>query len=215
MKLLSIFIGRPREIEYQGRVITTGIFKEETSGPAKVGALNIEGDQQADLKVHGGPNKAVYAYPIEHYDFWKANRPDLTFHAGIFGENLSVSGFKETTVCIGDTYRFGEAVTFQVTSPRMPCSKLGMKMNDNHFIKEFMEARKNGFYFKVLTEGEISPGDEAVKVSEDGHGLTVDEVIQLYTTHKQDSGLLEKALAAPHLPEDWKEHFQKALAKLK
>ncbi len=214
MKLLSIYVGKPRTVQHNGQSVDTGIYKEEAPGPLMVHTLNIEGDQQADLKVHGGPNKAVYAYPSEHYEFWRDRRPDLTFHPGVFGENLSVSGFNESTVCIGDVYRIGRAVRVQVTTPRMPCFKLGIKMGDPRFVKDFMDERKNGFYFKVLEEGEIAPGDKIEKLSEDGHGLSIDEVIQLYTIRKEDVPLLKKAVSSTTLPEDWREYFEKRLVKL-
>ena len=213
MKLNSIYVGKPREVEYNGQTVSTGIFKEEISGPVKVNFLNIEGDQQADLTVHGGRDKAVYAYPSEHYEFWKKERPDLTFAPGVFGENLSTTGLDEN-VCVGDTFKIG-TVVFQVTNPRMPCYKLGIKMKDSRFIKDFMDARKNGFYLRVLEEGIIEAGDTIQKTGDDGHGLTIDEVIQLYTIRKQDVDLLEKAVNSPSLPKDWTEYFEVRLVKLK
>lgn len=214
MKLVSIHVGKPREVDYNGQNVSTGIFKEEISGPVRVHSLNIEGDKQADLTVHGGPDKAVYAYPIEHYDFWKKERNDLEFRPGVFGENLSVTGLNEKEVCVGDVYHVG-SVVFRVTNPRMPCFKLGIKMNDTRFIKDFMDARKNGFYLRVLEEGEIEAGNEIEKTGEDGYGLTIDEVIQLYTIRKNDADLLGKAVNSPSLPEDWKEYFELKLVKLK
>ncbi|MEM6829214.1 MAG: MOSC domain-containing protein [Bacteroidota bacterium] len=213
MKLVSIYAGKVREVAHNGRTVPTGIFKEEVTGKVKVTKLNIAGDQQADLSVHGGVDKAVYAYPREHYDFWKKERSDLDFQPGIFGENLSITGLNEENVCVGDEYKIG-SVILSVTTPRMPCFKLGIKMNDNSMIKRFMDARKNGFYFKVLTEGIIEPGDAITPVGNDGYGLTIDEVIQLYTIKKEDANLLEKAIHAPNLVEDWKVYFQKKLVQL-
>lgn len=213
MKLLSIFVGKPRELDYNGRFVATGIYKEEINGPVQVHFLNIAGDQQADLTVHGGPDKAVYVYPSEHYSFWKEKRSDLFFQPGIFGENLSTTGLDEAT-CVGDVFKIGTAI-FRVTNPRMPCFKLGIKMNDPKFIKDFMDARKNGFYLRVLQEGEIKPGDMIEKMEEDGHGLTIDEVIQLYTTKKEDEELLIKSVGAPNLPEDRREYFEKKLDQLR
>jgi len=207
MQLLSIFIGRPTTVEYNGRTVSTGIFKQAVTQKVSVGKLNIEGDQQADLTVHGGVNKAVYAYPSEHYGFWKAERPDLSFEAGVFGENLSVTGMWETDVCIGDAFRIGSTV-LSVTSPRMPCFKLGVKMGDPRFVRDFLQANRSGFYFKVIEEGAIEPGDKIEQVGEDGYGLTIDEVVRLYTTEKSNQELLRKAVDAPSLPEDWKIFFQ-------
>lgn len=212
MKLEYIFVGKPVEAEFNGKTIKTGIYKNRVEGLVKVSKTNIEGDQQADLTVHGGVDKAVYAYPIEHYDFWKKERSDMEFAPGVFGENLSVSGIDEQ-VCIGDTFRIGEVV-LSVTTPRMPCFKLGIKMNDPSIIKDFMEAEKNGFYLKVLEEGSIASGDPIQKLGEDGHGLTIAEVIQLYTVKKQDLSLLQKAVDSPSLPADWNDFFEVRLRKL-
>ena len=212
MKLEHIFVGKPVEAEFNGKTIKTGIYKSKVEGPVGVSRTNVEGDEQADLSVHGGVDKAVYAYPIEHYEYWRKERSDLEFAPGAFGENLSVSGVDEQ-VCIGDTFRIGEVV-LSVTSPRMPCYKLGIKMNDASFIKDFMDAQKNGFYFKVLEEGMIKAGDTIEKLGEDGHGLTISEVIQLYSTRKKDQALLQKAVDSPSLPADWREYFEVRLIKL-
>ena len=212
MRIEYIFVGTPIEAEFNGKTITTGIYKSKVEGAVKVSKTNIEGDRQADLTVHGGVDKAVYAYPIEHYDFWRKERTDLEFTPGTFGENLSVSGMDEQ-VCIGDTFRIGEVVVC-VTTPRMPCYKLGIKMNDPSFIKDFMNAQKNGFYFKVLEEGKIEAGDAIEKLKDDGYGLTISEVIQLYTTRKQEETLLRKAVGSPSLPADWKGYFEVRLRKL-
>ncbi|MEL6193586.1 MAG: MOSC domain-containing protein, partial [Bacteroidota bacterium] len=175
MKIEGIFLGQIKELEYNGRNVTTGIFKEAIEGPVKVTFLTIEGDKQADLSVHGGVDKAVYAYPTEHYNYWKKARPDLSFGHGTFGENLAVSGMEESSVFIGDEYQIGE-VTFKVTTPRMPCFKLGLKMGDPTFIKDFLKAHKTGFYFKVLKEGLVDAGDSIQKIGDDGYGLSVEEV---------------------------------------
>lgn len=212
MQLEYIFVGKPVEAEFNGKTIKTSIYKNKIEGVVRVSKTNIEGDQQADLTVHGGEDKAVYAYPIEHYDFWKKKRSDLKFSPGVFGENLSVSGMDEQ-ICIGDTFQIGEVVV-SVTTPRMPCFKLGIKMKDPSFIKDFMNAQKNGFYFKVLEEGEIASGNVIDKLGDDGHQLTVLEVVQLYTTKKEDTVLLQKAVDSPSLPADWKDYFEVRLRKL-
>lgn len=212
MRLEHIFVGKPVEADFNGKTIKTGIYKNQVSGEVKVTKTNIEGDQQADLTVHGGIDKAVYAYPMEHYEFWKSERSDLDFAPGVFGENLSISGIDEQ-VCVGDTFQIGE-VALSVTSPRMPCFKLGIKMNDPSFIKDFMKAEKNGFYLKVVAEGEIRAGLPMEKIASDGHGLTIAEVIQLYTTRKTDRPLLEKAIGSPSLPADWTDYFEVRLRNL-
>ncbi len=212
MKLEYIFAGKPVEVLYHGQTIKTGIYKNQVHGKVKVSTLNIEGDKQADLTVHGGIDKAVYAYPIEHYDFWNEKRSDLKFEPGVFGENLSISGLDEQ-VCIGDQFRIG-SVTLCVIIPRMPCYKLGIKMKDPGFIREFMQEERNGFYFKVLEEGEIEAGNAIEKLSDDGYGLTIAEVIQLYSTRKQDKSLHKKAIDSPSLPIDWKDYFEVRINKL-
>lgn len=210
MKLESIFVGKPTEVTVDDKVVETGIYKSRISGPVYVSETQIEGDGQADLSVHGGIDKAVYAYPAEHYVFWKAERDDLLFEPGVFGENLSVSGMTEDQVCVGDVFQVG-AVKLKVTTPRMPCFKLGIKMGDPRFVKDFMQAEKNGFYLKVLQEGEIEAGDSIKKVEEDGYSLSILEMVQLYTTRKYDENLMRKAVTSPSLPEDWREYFRKRL----
>ena len=212
MRLEHIFIGKPVEASFNGKTIKTGIYKNLVDGPIKVTRTNLEGDQQADLTVHGGVDKAVYAYPIAHYDFWKEKRKDLDFAPGIFGENLSISGIDEQ-VCVGDTFQIGEVV-LSVTSPRMPCFKLGIKMNDPGFVRDFMVAEKNGFYFKVLEEGQLNAGMPVKQIGSDGHGLSIAETIQLYTTRKTDKALLQKATDSPSLPEDWRDYFAVRLRNL-
>ena len=212
MRLEHIFVGRPVEASFNGKTIKTSIFKNVVEGPVKVGKTNIVGDQQADLTVHGGVDKAVYAYPVEHYQFWQANRPDLTFFPGVFGENLSVSGLDEQA-CIGDTFQIGGCI-LSLTTPRMPCFKLGVRMDDSTIVKDFMQAERNGFCFKVLQEGEIEAGQPIVKLASDGYGLTVAETIQLYTSRSADVALLNKAIDSPSLPADWRDYFAVRLRKL-
>lgn len=212
MKLQSIFIGKPVNVDYNGQQVKTGIYKDKIESPVKVHQLGLEGDQVADLTVHGGVDKAVYLYPSEHYEFWKQKRPDLEVESGAFGENLSTIGLDEH-ICVGDVLQIG-SVKLSVTNPRMPCFKLGIKMGDPSFVKEFMQEEKNGFYLKVLEEGTIEAGDEITKISEDGHGLTITECIQLYTTRKADKDLLRKAIASPSLPKSWVDHFDVQLLKL-
>lgn len=213
MKLNAIFVGKPITVNFQGREVETSIYKELVTGSVKVNALNIEGDKQADLTVHGGVDKAVYTYPSEHYDFWKERRPDLTFELGTFGENLSISGLDEK-VCIGDVFQIGTTV-FAITIPRMPCFKLGIKMGDSGFVRDFMKEGRNGWYFKVLKEGSIEAGNEIKKIDEDGYNLSIKEVIELYTIQKKNKTLLEKAINSPSLPQDWIDYFEVKMTHLK
>lgn len=210
MKLKSIHTGKVRKISHNDEKVTSGIVKEPVSGKVFVTKSGLEGDQQANLKVHGGVNKAVYGYPNEHFEFWNEQRSDLEFYPGVFGENLSTSGLDEENVCVGDIFQIGE-VTLSVTTPRMPCKKLGIKMKDKGFIKEFLKSERTGFYFKVLEEGEIEAGDNIQKVGDDGYGLSIRELVKLYTTHKHDISLLTKAAKSPTLQEDWRRDFAKKI----
>lgn len=213
MKLLSIHIGKTVNVEFNGKKVETGIYKTQIDGPVKVSRLNIEGDQQADLTVHGGINKAIYAYPVEHYDYWTNSRPDLEFSPGVFGENLSVSGLLEGSVHIGDQFKIGEVV-LQVTTPRLPCFKLGIKMGDPGFIKEFMLANRTGFYFKVIQEGYLDDGDPITQLKSNPFDLSVRDVVSLYSVEKSNKELLMKAVNSPGLPKDWIEHFEERLSSL-
>ena len=214
MKLLSIHVGLIREVEYHGKITTTGIFKQEVNGPRQVNFLGLKGDKQADLTVHGGENKAVYAYPAHHYDYWEERRPDLEFYPGVFGENLSITGLDEQNVCVGDIYKIGSAV-LSVTTPRLPCFKLGIKMGDPTIIKEFLQANKSGFYFKVLEEGIVEAEDVIEKLSDDGYNLSISELVNLYSTEKQNKELLQKAINSPSLQADWRDDFEVKLHRIK
>lgn len=163
MTVLSINVGLPRTVEWRGELVTTGIFKTAVPGPVAVNALNIEGDRQADLTVHGGTRKAVYAYPYEHYAFWRGELPDADLRFGAFGENLTVTGLLETEVSAGDRLEIGTAA-FEVTIPRMPCYKLGVRFDRLDMVKRFWRSRRCGFYLAVTREGTIAPGD-AIRVT--------------------------------------------------
>ena len=210
MQLLSINVGQPKEVEYKGKQVLTSIFKNPVNGPVNVTTLNLEGDRQADLTVHGGIHKAVYVYPTEHLPYWSQQYPEKQFTYGSFGENLSTSGLLETDICIGDQLRIGRA-EFSVTSPRFPCFKLGIKMNDPGFIKAFMQANRSGFYLMVLKEGVIAPGQEIEIIGSDGYNFSVEEFSRLYALDRYNQSLLRKAIKAPSITEDWKEFFEERL----
>jgi MOSC domain-containing protein YiiM len=161
--ILAIHVGRPSELEFNGRSVLSAIYKQPVTRPVMVRRLNLEGDEQADLKVHGGPDKAVYCYPSEHYAAWSQDlgRP-LDF--GFFGENLTVSGLSEETLHIGDVLTIGEVV-LQVSQPRLPCFKLGVKVGDQRFLARFLRSGRCGFYCRVLEEGMIEPG-QSIEVAE-------------------------------------------------
>ena len=212
MQLLSINVGLPKEVQYKGKKVRTGIFKQTVKGPVKVNYLNLEGDQQADLTVHGGTHKAVYVYPTEHLSYWKKCYPGKAFTLGSFGENLSTTGLIESQVSIGDRLSIGTA-EFMITSPRFPCYKLALKMNEPGIIKTFTQANRNGFYLKVLKEGVIQAGQSIVMIDKDGHNFKVDQFSRLYALDRHNLGLLKKAITAPNLPQDWKEYFEGRLFK--
>jgi MOSC domain-containing protein YiiM len=177
MKLISVNVSLPKEIIYRGRKITTGIFKEPVQGRVILRTLNLDGNGQADLRVHGGPDQAAYVYPVEHYDYWKKllGRDDLDY--GQFGENFTTSGLLENEARIGDVFRFGKAIV-QVTTPREPCGKLDMKMDDPHFKKKFRASGRSGFYLRVLQEGEVGAGDEIEVIESDARQMTVEEMFR-------------------------------------
>jgi MOSC domain-containing protein YiiM len=158
MKLLSVNVGRPRVVEWHGETLPTSIFKEAVPGRVRVAKLNLQGDEQSDLSVHGGTDKAVYAYPSEHYAFWREELPGLKFPWGAFGENLTIEGLLEDTVRVGDRLAVGSAV-FAVTQPRMPCFKLAIRFERQDMVKRFMRSGRTGFYLAVEREGDVGAGD--------------------------------------------------------
>jgi MOSC domain-containing protein YiiM len=210
MRLISVNVGLPREVESNGKLVATGIFKAPIAGPVRLRTLNLDGDRQADLEVHGGHSKAVYAYPSEHYDFWKAELPDMTLPWGMFGENFTTEGLFEDQLNIGDRFRVGDA-EIVVTEPRLPCFKLGIKFGRADIIKRFLKSRRTGFYFAVLKEGEVEAGDSIEPISRDPHGITVADLTRLYAFEKDDVKTLERAIAVEALPEGWKSYFEHQL----
>jgi MOSC domain-containing protein YiiM len=178
-KVVAISVGTPREVEWQGRIVRTSIFKTPISGRVHVALENIAGDRQADLSVHGGADKAVYAYPAEHYASWRRELPDAELSWGAFGENLTTEGLLEDDVWIGDRYRVGTA-ELVVTQPRMPCYKLGIRFGRPDMVKRFHESRRNGFYFRVAREGDVAPGDPIERLARVDVRLTVADVVARY-----------------------------------
>ena len=174
MQVISINVGLPREVEWRDQIVLTSIFKEPVAGRVRVGRLNIEGDQQSDLTVHGGAGKAVYVYPSEHYEFWRKELPDADLPWGAFGENLTTSGLSEDDVRIGDRFAIGSA-EFVVTQPRMPCFKLTIRLGRADMIKRFYRSGRSGFYLAVVKEGEIGAGDEISLLSRDDDAVTIAE----------------------------------------
>jgi MOSC domain-containing protein YiiM len=210
MKLLSVNVGLPREIEWKGKLVRTSIFKAPVPGRVRVSQLNLEADQQSDLSVHGGIDKAVYAYPSEHYSFWRKELPGMDLPWGVFGENLTTEGLLEEAVHIGDRFRVGSA-EFVVTQPRMPCFKLGIRFGRPDIVKRFLQSGRSGFYFAVLKEGEVTAGDSIELLKRDEHGVTVADVVNLYGRDATNQELLRRVSEVPSLPESWRDYFRKRL----
>jgi MOSC domain-containing protein YiiM len=210
MKLISVNAGVPREIFWKNRVVTTGIFKEPVAGRIAVRKHNLVGDQQADLSVHGGPDKAVYVYPSEHYEFWRGELPEVDLPWGMFGENLTIEGLMEDEVNIGDRFRIGSSV-LAVTQPRMPCFKLAAKFGRDDIIKRFLDSRRSGFYLAVIEEGEVGAGDVIERIHRDENDITIAAAVNVYVNGAGDQDWLARASRHESLPEGWRKHFQKLL----
>jgi MOSC domain-containing protein YiiM len=210
MKLLSVNVGLPREIEWKGKIVRTSIFKAPVTGRVRVATLNIDGDQQSDLTVHGGIDKAVYAYASEHYPFWRRERSYMDLPWGVFGENFTTEGLLEDTLHIGDRFRVGSA-EFSVTQPRMPCFKLGIRFNDPQMVKRFLQSGRTGFYFAVVKEGEVAAGDAIELLESDEHNVSVADTVHLYRGDAADQDLLRRVTELPSLPMSWREYFRKRL----
>ena len=212
MKLVSVNVGLPREVSWQGKTVSTGIFKEAIEGSVMVRTLNLDGDKQADLAVHGGVSKAVYAYPVEHYAFWKGELPDTKLPYGMFGENFTTEGLLEDKLNIGDRFRVGEAEVM-VTQPRMPCYKLGVKFGRADMVKRFLACRRTGFYFAVLQEGKVQTGDTIELLSRDTNGITVADITRLYAFERNDLKTLRRAVEVEALPDSWRGYFHRQIEK--
>jgi len=205
MKLISVNVGQPRPVPWMGSTVATGIFKQPVEHAVQLRRLNLDGDQQADLKVHGGPHKAVYVYPSEHYEFWRRELPGTELPWGAFGENFTTEGLLEDTG-IGDRFRVGSAVV-AVTQPRMPCYKLGIKFERDDIIKRFLASRRTGFYFSVVEEGEVRAGDAVELLSREENRISVADIVQLYVADTPDPELLRRAAGLAALPANWRGYF--------
>lgn len=213
MKLLSVNVGLPREVEWNGRIVRTSIFKAPVSGRVHVRKLNVDGDQQSDLTVHGGIDKAVYLYPSGHYAFWRDELPNADLNWEAFGENFTAEGtLDDKAVRIGDRFRIGSA-EFVVTQPRIPCFKLGIRFSRADMVKRFMHSGRNGFYFAVAEEGEVAAGDSIELIARDETGVTVADIVELYTADAAKQDLLLRVSELAALPENWRAYFRKRLWK--
>ncbi len=213
MKVISVNVGLPRLVLRSGEPVSTGIFKEPVKGRVMLRTLNLDGDRQADLFVHGGPSKAVYVYPSEHYDFWRRELPEMDLPWGMFGENFTTQGVREPEISIGDKFRIGQA-TVMATEPRMPCYKLGLRFGRTDIIKRFLASERSGFYLAVLQEGEVGAGDEIELIEPNKSGVRVSDITRLYIGDKSNTGLLRRAIGTEALPESWRSYFQHQLQKL-
>jgi len=213
MKVISVNVSLPREVSWKGKAIKTGIFNHPVVGRVIVRTLNLDGDQQADLRVHGGPSKAVYAYPGEHYPSWRRELPEMELPWGMFGENLTTEGLLENEVNIGDRFRIG-SVELIATQPRIPCYKLVVRFRREDMVKRFLRSGRTGFYFAVEREGDIGAGDSIIRISRDEHNLTVADITRLYVTDKNDPSMLRRAVELEVLPENWREYFREQIVRL-
>jgi MOSC domain-containing protein YiiM len=209
-RLRSINVGLPREVSWRGETVTTSIFKAPVSGRIRVDRLNLAGDRQSDLTVHGGVDKAVYVYPSEHYAYWREQLPGSPLPCGAFGENFTSDGLVEEAVCIGDRLRVGTA-EFTVTQPRMPCFKLSIRFGRADMVKRFLRSGRPGFYLSVSKEGEVSVGDTVAFIARDERAVSVADVASLYIAGRADQDLLRRASNLPALPEGWRAYFRQRL----
>lgn len=211
MRIISVNVSLPRTVLWKNREVTTAIFKEPVEGPVMVRKLNLDGDRQADLTVHGGREKAIYAYPSGHYSFWRSELPGMDLPWGMFGENLTIEGLREEDTRIGDRFRVGGAVLI-ATQPRIPCYKLGVKFGRDDILKRFLQSERSGVVFSVVEEGFVQAGDTVEKICQDENGVTVTDIHRLYAIKRDDVSLLRRASQLQALPEGWREHFRKKLA---
>ena len=213
MKLVSVNIGLPRDVMWHGRRVTTAIYKEPVDGRIALRTLNLDGDRQADLTVHGGAHKAAYCYPVEHYDYWKRALAGRTLPTAIFGENFTTDGLVEDSVCVGDRLSIGSAHVV-VTQPRLPCYKLGVRFQSDDMVKRFLASRRTGFYVAVTQEGDVGAGDDITVIARDSNVVRVSDITRLYvakTFSDEDVESVQRALRVAALPEPWKEYFRDRL----
>jgi MOSC domain-containing protein YiiM len=204
-RLISVCVGLPREVSWKGKPVTTGIFKQPVNERVMLRSLNLDGDRQADLTVHGGAEKAVYAYPMEHYAYWQQQLPNEDFPWGAFGENLTIEELLETEINIGDRFRIGTAEVM-VTQPRFPCFKLNLKFGRDDMVKLFLNSRLSGIYFSVVQEGEVGVGDAIELVSRDENNVTVADIVQIYV-READDNLVRRAVQVPALADSLRTYF--------
>lgn len=213
MRVVSVNVGFPRQVRWREKTVSTGIFKQPAAGRVAIHRLNLDGDRQADLSVHGGAEKAVYAYPLAHYAYWRQELPGVELPWGMFGENLTVDGLLEDAVRIGDRFRIGSAV-LAVTQPRFPCYKLGIRFGNDAFVPRFLATGLTGFYFAVVEEGEAAAGDSITCVERSEHDITVADIVRLYKSEHDDPEALTRAAQLEPLAERLRSHFARRAAQI-
>jgi ferredoxin-NADP reductase/MOSC domain-containing protein YiiM len=211
-RLLSVNVGRPREVQWEGKTVRTGIWKEPVSGPRMVRRINVDGDDQGDRLAHGGEHRAVFVYQIDSYRYWEHELRRRDFTYGQFGENFTVDGLADDEVCIGDRYRIAGAL-FEVTQPRVTCYRVGIRMDEPAMPSLLVAHHRPGFYLRVLEEGPVEPGDAIEKVAAGPERLTVAQVDALLYLPDKSRAMMERALRVPALSEGWKGSFRDLLAK--
>lgn len=210
LSVVSLNVGLPRSVRWKNRTVVTGIFKEPVAEPVLARRLNLDGDRQADLTVHGGAEKAIYDYPAEHYVLWQQELGETILPWGAFGENLTTSGLTEEGVYIGQRFRLGEAILV-VTQPRQPCYKLGVKFGRDDIVRRFAQSRRTGWYFAVQREGVITAGDQIVPLDQPHDSLSVAAVADLLFEKKPNVDYLRIAATLPSLAEGLRRYFQEQL----
>jgi len=215
MKVLSVDIGLPKKVLFNGQNVTTAIFKDPVKGPIMLRMLNLDGDKQADLTVHGGVDKAVYSYPAEHYDYWRKQFPNADLTWGMFGENFTTKELMEDAVNVGDQFQLGSA-KLVATQPRMPCYKIGVRFGRMDVVRRFLASGRPGIYFKVLKEGQVQVGDKIEIISKDKNNVTVKDIVRLYVTrdHPDNIETMRRAIKINALPEGWRYEFQQNIEQL-
>jgi MOSC domain-containing protein YiiM len=213
MRVISLNVALPRTVSYAGDQVSTAIFKEPVAGPVMMRRLNLDGDRQADLEVHGGKNKAVYAYPSEHYAYWRRQFPQMDLPWGMFGENLTTEGLTEENASIGDEFRIGAAVV-SVSQPRLPCYKLGLRFGRPDIVRRFFASGRSGIYFSVVEEGRVKTGDAIEIVRRSPEGIRVADVNRAYANAKEDVPALRRIVAANILPPGLQQDLADELAAL-
>src|SRR5437868_2936575 len=216
MKLVSVNVGLPREVPWHGRNVTTGIYKQSVAGRVALRKLNLDGDRQADLSVHGGAYKAVYCYPLEHYAYWRKELSAGELPMGMFGENSTTDDLLEDSVRLGDRFSVGSAEVV-VTQPRLPCYKLGVRFQSDDMVRRFLASGRTGFYLAVTREGQVGAGDEIEAISRDPNAVPVSEITRLYIAKRyadDDVILVRRAMQVAALPESWKQYLGERLQKM-